>query len=64
MIQRTLFQNKLEKFNALEDASIGEMFPIFVLIISIIGIGIFPSIISDMFSSGLQPIISNLQAIN
>ena len=64
MIQRTLFQHKLEKFNSLQDASIAEMFPIFVLIISIIGIGIFPSIISDMFSSGLQPIISNLQAIN
>ena len=64
MIQRSLFQHKLEKFNTLTDASIGEMFPIIVLVISIIGIGIFPSIISDMFSLGLQPIISNLQAIN
>ncbi|GIS63947.1 MAG: hypothetical protein CM1200mP3_01950 [Chloroflexota bacterium] len=40
------------------------MIPIAILIVSIVGVGIYPSIISDMFVKGLEPIILSVEALN
>ena len=60
MIQRAMFGERPEHHNKLTDASIPEMIPIAILIVSIIGVGIYPSIISDIFVGGIEPIVEAL----
>ena len=64
MIQRSMFGPLPTRFNSLSDATWAELIPITILIISIISIGIYPSIISDMFSEGIKPITIAIEAIN
>jgi NADH-quinone oxidoreductase subunit M len=64
MIQRSMFGPLPTRFNSLSDATWAELIPITILVISIISIGIYPSIISDMFSEGLKPITIAIEAIN
>jgi NADH:ubiquinone oxidoreductase subunit 4 (subunit M) len=38
-----------------------EMVPLFVLAAAIIVVGIYPAVISDVFSKGLEPIVQMMQ---
>ena len=64
MIQRAMFGERPAHHDKLTDASLPEMIPIAILIVSIVGVGIYPSIISDMFVKGLEPIILSVEALN
>ena len=58
MIQRSMFGPVNKKHSALTDATFVEAIPIAILIVSIIGVGIYPSLISDMLADGITPIIN------
>ena len=59
MIERTLFREPRERFSDITDAGRFEMIPMFLLLFVIIAVGIYPSIISDLFKEGSIHIIQN-----
>jgi len=60
MIQRVMFGPRPAHHNTLTDASIPEMIPIAILVVSIFVVGIYPATISDVFNTGLNPIVGEL----
>ena len=64
MIERTLFREPRERFSNITDASKFEMVPMFLLIFVIIGVGIYPSVISDLFQLGSSQITQNASSVN
>jgi len=63
MLQRVFFGPSLPRFTNLGDATVVEAVPMVVLIVAIMVVGIYPSIISDVFKQGLEPIIQSLQQV-
>ncbi len=61
MVQRTLFGPPIDRFESIRDASVMEMVPLFVLAAAIIVVGIYPAVISDVFTKGLEPIVQMMQ---
>ena len=60
MIQRVMFGPQLLRHNNLSDASIPEMMPVAILVASILVVGIYPAVISDVFNTGLDPIVGEI----
>ena len=60
MIQRVMFGPQLLRHNSLSDASIPEMIPVAILVASILVVGIYPAVISDVFNTGLDPIVGEI----
>ena len=58
MIERTFFGRRPDRFSQLTDASLVEALPLGLLMISILAVGIYPSFLSDVFASGLEPIVA------
>tara|TARA_Y100000590_G_scaffold429105_2_gene541283 strand:- start:23 stop:703 length:681 start_codon:yes stop_codon:yes gene_type:complete len=58
MIQRSVFGPVNKKYSDITDASFVETIPIAILIIAIIGVGVYPSLISDMLVEGITPILN------
>ncbi len=61
MIQRVMFGPRNARMDELTDATPLEMAPVAALIIAIIVVGIFPSTVVDVFSTGVAPIVDSLQ---
>ena len=61
MVQRTLFGPQTERFDSVEDATPLEMLPIAALVLAVLVVGVYPAVISDVFKSGLEPIVESLQ---
>ena len=57
MIQRSLFGPQIERFDSVRDATPVEMVPIFILVAAILVVGIYPALVSDVFTSGVEHII-------
>ena len=57
MMQRTMFGPRLERFDGLTDASLVEAVPLALLVISIVTVGVYPSILTGVFEAGLEPIV-------
>ena len=62
-IQRVMFGPIKERFADITDVSGVQYVPIALLVIAIILVGVFPSIISDVFSSGVEPIAQSLEQV-
>ncbi len=60
MVERTFFGPRRERFADLTDASFVEAVPLALMVVSIIGIGVWPSILTDVFESGLAPMVAAL----
>lgn len=58
MIQLTMFGPRREQFDTLTDASFIEAVPLVLMIIAIIGVGVYPSFLTDVFKSGLEPMVA------
>jgi NADH-quinone oxidoreductase subunit M len=58
MIQRTLFGPGREQFNSLTDASLVEVVPLLLMVISIIVVGVYPVFLTDVFQAGLDPMVA------
>ena len=52
MVQRTMFGPAKERFGSVRDATVAEMAPIFVLVVAVIGVGVYPAFVSDVFAGG------------
>ena len=63
MIQRTLFGPPQQRFEGVGDAKRWQYVPIAVLVIAIFVVGVYPAIISDVFSSGVGPIVESVQEV-
>ena len=58
MIQRVLFGAQRSRFSELSDVTVIEAIPVVVLVFSIVSIGIYPALITDVFSIGVENITS------
>ena len=61
-VQRTLFGPARERFESITDATALEMVPVAVLVVAVIGVGVYPSMVSDVFAKGIEPITQFIQA--
>lgn len=64
MFQRTLFGPEIPRFRDMKDATALEMIPVGALVIAVLVVGIYPAFISDMFASGVEPIVESLQRVS
>ena len=60
MAQRTLFGPRLSRYDDLSDATAVDMGAMAVLLIPIMVVGLYPKLLTDVFDSGIVPIISRL----
>ena len=60
MMERTFFGVRRERFAELTDASLVEAAPLALMVVSIIGVGVYPAILTDVFESGLAPMVGAL----
>ena len=60
MIERSLFGARRERFADIADASLVEAVPLALLVITIIGVGVYPSLLTDLFRIGLEPMVGLL----
>lgn len=58
MIQRVLFGSERSRFAELSDVTVIEAIPVVVLVASTIIVGIYPALITDVFSIGVENITS------
>ncbi|MQF80262.1 NADH-quinone oxidoreductase subunit M [SAR202 cluster bacterium AD-493-K16_JPT_193m] len=58
MIQRVVFGPESGKFSEITDARLPEIVPVVLLVASILVVGLYPAVISDVFSSTLSQLIS------
>ena len=62
MIQRIMFGARNQRFDDVSDATPLELVPVALMIIAIMVVGIYPAVIADVFSSGVQPIVDSLES--
>ena len=60
MVQLTMFGPRREQFDNLTDASFVEGVPLILMIIAIVGVGVYPSVLTDVFKSGLEPMVATI----
>ncbi len=63
MIQRVLFGPVLPRYARLGDATVVEAVPLVVLVIAIVVVGLYPSILTNVFSAGIDPIVERLRLL-
>ena len=61
MMERTFFGSRRERFADITDASLVEVVPLALMVICIIGVGVYPALLTDMFDTALDPMV---RAIN
>ena len=61
MMERTFFGPRRERFADITDASPVEAAPLVLMVVCIIGIGVYPALLTDLFDTALEPMV---QAIN
>ena len=60
MMERSFFGVCREQFAQVTDASFVEAVPLAILLFTIVGIGVYPAFLTDVFQSGLEPIMALL----
>ena len=63
MMERTFFGTRRETFDDLTDASLVEAAPLALMVMTIIGVGIWPTLLTDVFESGLNPMVDALNGV-
>ncbi|MCH7843792.1 MAG: NADH-quinone oxidoreductase subunit M [Chloroflexi bacterium] len=63
MMERTFFGPPRERFADLTDASLVEAAPLALMVVTIIGVGVWPSLLTDVFESGLNPMVDVLNGV-
>jgi NADH-quinone oxidoreductase subunit M len=58
MLQRTLFGPARERFDSTKDATLLEAVPIIALMISIVAVGLWPSLLTRVFDDALIPLVN------
>lgn len=60
MVANVLFGPRKEEWDGVEDIKGSYMIPVVVLIVFIVGFGVFPSLLMDMVDSGMKPIVAKI----
>ena len=60
MMERAFFGPRRERFDHVTDASLVEAIPLAVMVVTIVGIGLYPSLLTDVFEIGLAPMLDVL----
>ncbi len=60
MMERAFFGPRRERFDHLTDASLVEAIPLAIMVVTIVGIGFYPSLLTDVFEIGLAPMLEVL----
>lgn len=60
MMERAFFGPRRERFDHITDASLVEAIPLAIMVITIVGIGLYPSLLTDVFEIGLAPMLEVL----
>ncbi len=60
MMERAFFGRPRERFADLTDATLVEAAPLVLLVITIVGIGVYPALLTEVFEMGLAPMINVL----
>jgi len=60
MLQRVFYGPPLDKFNKVKDADILERVYMFVFVAVIMGVGIYPAILTDVIQAGVMPVMGLL----
>ena len=63
MIQRVMFGPALPRYAEVGDATLVEAVPLVVMLIATVVVGIYPALLTDVFSVGIDPIVENLKAL-
>ena len=63
MMQRTMFGPRLERFDSLTDASLVEALPLALLVVSIVVVGVYPSMLTSVFQAGLEPMVEVINQV-
>ena len=63
MMQRTFFGARRDIFDDLPDASLVEALPLALMVVTIVGVGVYPVILTDVFESGLNPMVDVLNGV-
>ena len=63
MVQRVFFGPALSRYAHIGDATLVEKLPLVVMVIAIVVVGIYPSILTDVFSAGINPIVERLRVL-
>ncbi|MDT3697897.1 MAG: NADH-quinone oxidoreductase subunit M [Thermincola sp.] len=64
MVANVLFGPRKEEWDHVEDLRGSYMIPLVVLIVFIVGFGLFPSLLMDMVNSGMEPIAAKLSQVS
>ena len=57
MLQRSLFGPQAPRFDSVRDATPLEMVPVFILVATILAVGLYPAPVTDVFESGVREIV-------
>jgi len=60
MLQRVFYNSPQDKFNKVKDADILERVYMFVFVAVIMGVGIYPAILTDVIQAGVMPVMGLL----
>lgn len=60
MVQRVMFGPQMDRFSNVRDATVIEMVPVGLLVIAVIVVGIYPAIVTDVFTAGVGTIVDSL----
>lgn len=59
MIQRTMFGIAKDHLRNISDANYIEMIPLFILTFAVVGVGVYPGVLTDVFAKGIDPIVQS-----
>lgn len=62
MIQRIMFGTRNQRLDNVSDATPLQLVPVALMIVAIFVVGIYPAVITDVFSNGIQPIIGSMES--
>ena len=55
-----MFGPQVDRFSNVSDATVIEMVPVGLLVIAVIVVGIYPAIVTDVFTAGVGTIVDSL----
>jgi NADH-quinone oxidoreductase subunit M len=61
MSERVLFGPKRERFDHVTDSSLIEAAPLVLLAVSVVVVGVYPALLTDVFKAGVEPIVALLK---
>ena len=60
MMERSFFGPRRQRFDHLTDATLVEAVPLGIMVITIVGVGVYPAVLTDVFRTGLEPMAAFL----